>query len=157
MPIYGWKCVNCGSEVDRLMSYDKMKSVELICKTCNIEMRRTITAPAKTASGWGDQGVVTGIYNKGLGCFVKSDRDADRIAKERGLIRFQEAFNGSSYERVIDEEIDTQCNINLQANKDAVEIKDKMSGGADMGEAFAEVFSVNRMKQDGLLANDIEG
>lgn len=157
MPIYGWKCVNCGSEVDRLMSYDKMKSVELICKTCNVEMRRTITAPAKTASGWGDQGVVTGIYNKGLGCFVKSDRDADRIAKERGLIRFQEAFNGSSYERVIDEEIDTQCNINLQANKDAVEIKDKMSGGADMGEAFAEVFSVNRMKQDGLLANDIEG
>lgn len=157
MPIFGWKCVSCGIEVDRLMSYDKMKSVEMICKSCNIEMRRTITAPAKTASGWGDQGVVTGIYNKGLGCFVKSDRDADRIAKERGLIRFQEAFNGSSYERVLDENVDSQCNISLQHNRDAVQVQDKVKAGAEMGEAFAEVFSVDRMKADGLLPKDIQG
>jgi len=157
LPIYGWKCVSCGIEVDRLMSYDKMKSVEMICKSCNLEMRRTISAPAKTASGWGDQGVVTGIYNKGLGCFVKSDREADEIAKKRGLIRFQEAFNGSSYERVMDENVDSQCNISLQHNRDAVQVQDKVKAGAGMGEAFAEVFSVDRMKADGLLARDIEG
>ena len=157
MPIFGWKCVSCGIEVDRLMSYDKMKAVEIVCKTCGIEMRRTITAPAKTASGWGDQGVVTGIYNKGLGCYVKSDRDADRIAKSRGLIRFQEAFNGSSYERVTDENVDSQCNIALQHNKDLVQVNDRISDGADMGEAFAEVFSVDRMKADGLLSSDVQG
>jgi hypothetical protein len=32
-----------------------------------------------------------------------------------------------------------------------------MAAGADMGEAFAEVFSVERMKSDGILKEDVGG
>lgn len=157
MPIYGFKCVNCGMAVDKLMSWEKMQRTEVVCTKCNVEMRRVITAPAKTASGWGDQGNISGIYNKGLGCFVKNDRHADEIAKSRGLVRFQDAFDGKSFERVIGENIDSQCNIHLQHDADVVLLKDKMSEGFNMGEAFAEVFSVDRMKADGVLTEDVKG
>ena len=139
------------------MSWEKLSRSEIVCTRCNLEMRRTVTAPAKTASGWGDQGVVTGIYNKGLGCYVTSDRHAEQIAKSRGLVRFQDVFEGNSYDRMIDESIDSQCNMHLQHSRDAAEVRDRMSAGADMGEAFAEVFSVERMKADGTLKEDVNG
>jgi putative FmdB family regulatory protein len=156
MPIYSFRCVVCGKNADRLMSWEKLQRSEVVC-SCGVEMRRTITAPAKTASGWGDQGVVTGVYNKGLGCYVTSDRQAEQIAKSRGLVRFQDVFEGNSYDRVINENIDSQCLDHLQHAKDVSVVRDRMAGGADFGEALAETFSVDRMKADGLLSSDVNG
>lgn len=157
MPIYSFKCVTCGALADKLMSWDKLCRSEVVCTRCSVEMRRVVTAPAKTASGWGDQGVVTGIYNKGLGCYVTSDRHAEQVAKSRGLVRFQDVFEGNAWDRTIDESIDSQCNLHLQHSRDATEVRDRMSAGADMGEALAEVFSVERMKSDGTLKEDVNG
>lgn len=157
MPLYSWSCPKCTGIYETIMSYDKMKGSEVVCKPCSTVMKKDFTMPSKTASAWGDQGVVNGYYNKGLGCMVRSERHADEIAKARGLIRFQDAFNGQSYDTVTDTYMDADCLGHIQHNKDTVEIKDKMAAGADMGEAFAEVFSVERMKSDGILKEEVGG
>lgn len=142
------------------MSWERLQRSEILCIPCSIVMHRTVTAPAWTPSGWGDQTGkygVNGLYNRGLGCIVKNDRHADEIAASRGLVRFQDAFDGNSYARITEETIETQCKEWLQHSNDATEIRDRVAAGADMGEALAEVFSVERMKSDGLLDDGIKG
>lgn len=122
-------------------------------------MSRQVTAPAKTATTWGDQTGkygVNGVWNRGLGCMVQNDRHADAIAKSRGLVRWDAAFGEGSYERITEESIQFQCDDWLKHDKDATEVRDRVDKGADMGEALAEVFSVERMKQDGLLDDSIK-
>jgi hypothetical protein len=157
MPLYTFSCPKCTGVYETIMSYDKMKTSEVMCKPCQVDMKRDITMPSKTASAWGDQGFVNGYYNKGLGCMVRSERHADEIAKARGLVRFQDGFNGQSYETVTDAYMDKDCLGHIQHNKDTVEVRNKMDAGADLGEAFAEVFSVERMKSDGILKEDVGG
>lgn len=160
MAIYVFKCVNCGKEYEHITSWEKMQRSEIVCKSCNLVMERQMTCHAHTPGLFGDQTGTYGVngkYNKGLGCYVKNDRDAERIAKSRGLVPFSEAFPGRSWESMTDGDMDRQCNEALQHSADTVQIRDKMKAGADLGEAFAEVFSVDRMKADGLLSNDVRG
>ena len=160
MPLFAWGCTCCGREYETIMSYDRSEKIEILCKECNLVMPKKVNIPAFTPSGWGDQTGTYGVngkYNKGLGCYVKNDRDAERIAKSRGLVPFSEAFPGRSWESMTDGDMDRQCNEALQHSADTVQIRDKMKAGADLGEAFAEVFSVDRMKADGLLSNDVRG
>jgi len=157
MPLFSWTCPKCTGIYETIMSYDKMKETECRCKPCNETMKRNITMPARTANKWGDCGITSGYYNKGLGCVVRNETHADEIAKSRGLVRFQEAFDGQSYDTVTDAYMDTDCLDHIQHNKDTVEVRNKMDAGADLGEAFAEVFSVERMKSDGILKEDVGG
>jgi predicted nucleic acid-binding Zn ribbon protein len=56
MPLYTFSCPKCTGVYETIMSYDKMKTSEVMCKPCQVDMKRDITMPSKTASAWGDQG-----------------------------------------------------------------------------------------------------
>ena len=160
MPIYVFKCVKCGREAEQIMSWDKMQRSEVLCRPCNLVMERQMTCHAYTPSTFGDQTGTYGVngkYNKGLGCYVKNDKDAERIAKSRGLVPFSEAFPGRSWENMTDAGMHDQMDDALKHEADAVAVRDKIAAGADAGEAYAEVFSVQRLKADGLLDDSVKG
>lgn len=160
MAIYVFKCTNCGKESEQIMSWDRMQKSEVLCKPCGLVMPRQMTFHAKTPSLFGDQtGTygVNGYYNKGLGCRVLNDRHADQIARSRGLVPFNEAFPGRSWDNVTDDGMHAQMAESLQHHADAVAVREKMAAGADAGEAYAEVFSVQRLKADGLLDDSVKG
>lgn len=160
MPIFAWGCTCCGKEYETIMSYERSEKVEVLCKGCSLVMRKKVNIPAFTPSSWGDctgKFGVNGTYNKGLGCFVKNNKDAEQIAKSRGLVPFSEAFSGRSFESVTDADMDARCTEALKLEADSVAVRDRVVAGADLGEAFAEVYSVDRMKADGLLSDDVRG
>lgn len=160
MPIFAWGCKGCGKEYETVMSYSRSESVEILCRGCNVVMNKKVNIPAFTPSGWGDQTGTYGVngkYNKGLGCYVKNDKDAERIAKSRGLVPFSEAFPGRSWENMTDAGMHDQMDDALKHEADAVAVRDKIAAGADAGEAYAEVFSVQRLKADGLLDDSVKG
>jgi predicted nucleic acid-binding Zn ribbon protein len=160
MPIYVFKCVNCGGEAEQIMSWEKLQRSEVLCIPCGLVMKQQMTCHAHTPSRFGDQTGTYGVngkYNKGLGCYVNNDRHAEQIAKSRGLVPFSEAFSGRSFESVTDSHMDSSCIEALKLEADSVAVRDRVAAGADLGEAFAEVYSVDRMKQDGLLSDDVRG
>lgn len=160
MPIFAWGCTCCGKEYETIMSYERSEQVEVLCKECSLVMKKKVNIPAFTPSGWGDQTGTYGVngkYNKGLGCYVNNDRHAEQIAKSRGLVPFSEAFSGRSFESVTDTDMDARCTEALKLEADSVAVRDRVVAGADLGEAFAEVYSVDRMKADGLLSDDVRG
>ena len=81
MPTYEWECADHG-RWDVQMRIAERDLVQA-CPTCGNHGKRTITAPnidRTAAAGWNQQS-----YNPGLGCWTKSHKDAERIAKSRGL------------------------------------------------------------------------
>ena len=80
---------------------------------------KTVSLIARTASSWSDScGTkygVNGFYNRGLGCWVSSDKEADRIGAERGLVRMDELGDKNWLDDKMDsmgqEEAETQRSI----------------------------------------------
>lgn len=82
MPTYGWRCKECGHEWDVFTTIAHRDDPET-CSQCPGAGERTLSAPSidKTAAGgWNQQS-----YNPGLGCWTKSTKHAEQIAKSRGL------------------------------------------------------------------------
>lgn len=112
MPVYVWKCAEHGNW-DVQMRVADMDLVQA-CPTCGSHGTRQLTAPNidKTAAGsWNQQS-----YNHGLGCWTKSQKHAEQIAKSRGL------------EPVGNEPPD---NLHKAAEKTQQEIRDKRWAEAD--------------------------
>jgi putative FmdB family regulatory protein len=79
---YDFECPRCG-RVEERDSYKPLPN----CPECGDEMFRIYTVPSINISG----GTQRGFYGSGphfderLGCMVKDDREASKIAKRRGL------------------------------------------------------------------------
>jgi putative FmdB family regulatory protein len=88
MPIYVFKCNQCGLEVENLMSYNKMQNTEVVCTACSMEMCRLMTAPAKTAMAWHgnwSEGMDHNKFSVALGRKVTNVREEARIMESRGF------------------------------------------------------------------------
>lgn len=83
MPLYDFDC-DCGVFEELV----KSSIYETECPACGELCHRLISAPAKTASLWGDSPFgINGTYNRGLGTRITSRKQEDAICKERGLVR----------------------------------------------------------------------
>ena len=113
-------------------------------------MMPIVTMPAKTRGTWG--GVDTGYFDRGLGCWVDSNRDADKIARKRGLVR------ASDFDKnYIEDKADAYAVEQRQLESDSQEYKNNIASGMDASDAAAKTFSVSKLKQRGMLDASIKG
>tara|TARA_R110000824_G_scaffold22518_4_gene82359 strand:- start:5020 stop:5469 length:450 start_codon:yes stop_codon:yes gene_type:complete len=148
MPLYPYHCPKCGAYEEVLCSPQE-KPAGLDCD-CLFEMMPIVTMPAKTRGTWG--GVDTGYFDRGLGCWVDSNRDADKIARKRGLVR------ASDFDKnYIEDKADAYAVEQRQLESDSQEYKNNIASGMDASDAAAKTFSVSKLKQRGMLDASIKG
>lgn len=59
----------------------------MVCSICGNDLRKMVTAPARTPNRWGDTlGGVNGFYDRGLGASYQNSVEREKIMKQRGLI-----------------------------------------------------------------------
>lgn len=85
-----------------------------------------------------------GFYSTNLGCYVKSTKHEDEIAHSRGLIRVSDVSRDD-----LDRAYDRSVEQARQHEKDVARMKS--------GENLEDIYSVDRMKKDGLLNDSIKG
>jgi len=89
MPIYEFRCALDGFTAEKVMSYEKSKTVEVICPRCNSNMPKIVSLVAKTADGWHGNwtdGLQSNYYSKNLGRKVANKREEVKILESRGFV-----------------------------------------------------------------------
>ncbi len=91
MPLYSFKCIQCGSKKELLMKWEESNTSEVMCTACSLVMRKQVSLVAKTAglwnAGWQEGLSNHGKYDAGLGCKVYSEKHRDEILSAKGLTR----------------------------------------------------------------------
>lgn len=91
MPLFEFKCYQCGAKVEHLMRYEESETAEVLCVPCSMVMVKMIPMIAKTTglwnSGWQAGLSNHGTYDKGLGMKIYSEHQRDAVLKSKGLIR----------------------------------------------------------------------
>ncbi len=82
MPIYDYGCEDCRVtwDVTKLMSESDTQEACPRCAAIGTKLPALFQVDKTAAGAWNQQS-----YNPGLGCWTKSTKDAERIAKSRGL------------------------------------------------------------------------
>lgn len=80
--IYPYQCTSCRHEFEVIKSVRDIESPEN-CPVCDIISIRTI---ARSQSFFGATDWDTRHYNHALGMVVRSNKEAQKIARERGLV-----------------------------------------------------------------------
>jgi putative FmdB family regulatory protein len=144
MPIYQYTCKSCSTVHERLLPMSKMDSfIEENSCECGGDLRRKITAPAHTPSGWGDMTGrygVNGFFSKALGAYTDSPEMERKIMEKRGFIR--ESDLPKNYW-----EDETARRLGLMREQDKIteEYKGLLSAGHSKEEAIAQTFSTDRI------------
>ncbi len=92
----------------------------------------------------GDGASGGGFYSDNLGCYVKSTKHEDEIAHSRGLVRVSD-ISKDNLDRAFDRSVEQA----KQHQADAERFKS--------GEKLEDIYSVDRLKKDGLLDSNIKG
>lgn len=148
MPLYPYHCPKCGAYEEVLCSVES-KPMGLDCD-CGKDMLPVVTMPARTPGQWG--GVDSGYFDRGLGQWVNSYREADKIAKEKGLVRASD-FD----DKFIEDSVDKFGTEQKALEADRKEYRSYVDSGMDAGEAAAKTFSVSKLKERGMLDASIKG
>ena len=147
MPLYEYKCEECRQEYVELWSY-AMAPMNMAC-LCGGRAVRKISLIARTPNRWGD---TNGYWDPGLGSWIANSQDRDRKMKEMGVVPL------ADYDKYyVEDRLDKEDAQMIQAEKDSQEVARLESEGVSRGDAFAQVYSTERMAADGLLPDDIKG
>jgi putative FmdB family regulatory protein len=147
MPLYEYKCQKCNRKYEQLYSVRDAPRIDECA--CGGKAYRMVSLIARTPNRWGD---TNGYYDPGLGSYVANSQERDKKMKELGVVPL--ADYGTHY---IDDRLDKEDQQMIQQEKDSQEVKRLEGEGVSRGEAFAQVYSTERMAADGLLPNDIKG
>ncbi|HNG97750.1 MAG TPA: hypothetical protein PLW93_05750 [Candidatus Absconditabacterales bacterium] len=97
----------------------------LVSSTGRKAIRKNVQLVARTKTTWSDScGThygVNGYYNRGLGCRVHSDKEAESIAKSQGMIRLDEVSQDKYF---IDDHVER---VNSEYMREEKEYNDMMS------------------------------
>ena len=101
MPLYDFKCSDCTTTREKLISWEKAKE-GLTC-TCGGHMTKQVSMPAKTPGAW-NSGWTDGLsgyaqYDNGLGMNIYSEKHRDRELEKRGWIRESDLGGDDWWER----------------------------------------------------------
>lgn len=87
-------------------------------------IRKQVALIARTNASWSDScGThysINGYFNRGLGCYVHSDKEAEQIAVSKGLTRLSDISDNPHY---IDDQMQQQDNEYIQGERDYAEMK----------------------------------
>lgn len=91
MPLFEFKCYQCGAKTEHLMRYEESETAEVLCVPCSMVMVKQIPMIAKTTglwnAGWQAGLLNHGTYDQGLGMKIYSERQRDAVLKAKGLTR----------------------------------------------------------------------
>lgn len=97
---------------------------DTITSTSGRIAKRIISVTAKMSNQWssacGTQYGVNGYFNRGLGCYVHSDKEAEQIAVSKGLTRLSDISDNPHY---IEDQMQEQDNEYIQGERDYAEMK----------------------------------
>lgn len=79
MPLYEYICNRTGRHYEVIRRYED----RAVCP-CGCGAKRIISAPAKTASRWGDT-PWTGRYDRGLGMMLRDKNHREEVMRKRNL------------------------------------------------------------------------
>tara|TARA_A100001201_G_scaffold134627_1_gene122369 strand:- start:497 stop:1030 length:534 start_codon:yes stop_codon:yes gene_type:complete len=175
MPFYKYKCRNCDQTTEILHQWEwreeekkKLKEAgeievnppisSIYCghpdgfdpdsdtyEGCgSTDVYRVMTAGGSFGIIGGDGASGGGFYSTNLGCYVKSTKHEDEIAHSRGLRRI------TDYSR---DEIDRAYERSVEAARTQASDAARFAAG----EKLEDIYSVDRMKKDGLLDDSIKG
>ena len=82
MPLYEYRCIDCGASQERICSFEQRDESPLC--SCGQTTHRTVTAPARTASQWGDS-FWDGRKDRGLRTTLVSKKHREAVMRQRGL------------------------------------------------------------------------
>ena len=144
MPIYENMCYTCRKVEEVVTKWDTPASE---CPMCGSERKRLVSAPAKTAMRWGDNGIsgqgVNGTYDRGLGATYYTSMERDAICKAKGLVPLSEV-GGDSF---VEKRMSTEIEVKAQQDKVMQTYLDKKAeyGGSKAAAARAvlETFPAN--------------
>ena len=147
MPLYEYKCGECRQEYVELYSYAAApRSVQCMCGG---KAARKVSLIARTPNRWGD---TNGYWDPGLGSWIANSQDRDRKMKEMGVVPL------ADYDKYyVEDRLEKEDAQMVQLEKDSQEVARLESEGVSRGDAFAQVYSTERMAADGLLPDDIKG
>lgn len=148
MPLWDYKCDN-GHVEEHLVWVGEECPRWLKCATCGENTRIQLPLVARTANRWGD---TNGGYNKHLGQHVSNSMHREKILREKGLVDLRDMPNNYFEDR-----LEQETKEHLQNHHDVAEFKSHLAEGCDEGEALAKTFSTTKLKERGLLAEDIRG
>jgi len=146
MPIYEFRCNECNDVWDKMLSISQRKEPQT-CPTCSTQMKRLISAPAKTATLWHgnwSEGLSSNLYSKALGQRVSSRRQEEEIMRSKGFI--PESDLGDGY-------LDKVASDRQQAAVEQDKINDEYKANlkkfnGDKIKAVEETFPAHKMLSD---------
>ena len=147
MPLKDSFCSNCNKIEELLVKMDC--SAPPVC-TCGSERTFMISKPARTAGLWGDS---SGGYDFSLGRSFSGSREKEKYLRDNGLVAVSDLGSGFLDQKV-HEEIEAGDNHRRDVEVYGESLK-KHNG--DKGAAMADTFSVDVLKQRGLLDSDVAG
>lgn len=89
MPLYEYRCIDrgCGDVQERIRAFEQRDTAPLC--PCGQTTHRTVTAPARTASQWGDS-FWDGRRDRGLRTTLVSKKHREAVMKQRGLRQLED-------------------------------------------------------------------
>lgn len=100
---------------------------------------------------------VNGVFNRGLGCMVYSDRDLRAKAKAKGLVLAEDAgISSAGWSAKVDDQFNQDIKAANDHEKAIAKIKEGLDTHKDEGRAIADAFSVEQMKETGNLKADYD-
>ena len=148
MPLWDYKCDN-GHVEEHIFLAGENNPRWMKCETCGENTRVQLPLVSRTANRWGD---TNGGYNKHLGQHVSNSMHREKILREKGLVDLRDMPNNYFEDR-----LEKETEAHLQNHHDVSEFKSHLAKGCDEGEALAKTFSTTKLKERGLLAEDIRG
>ena len=89
MPLFDFKCPSCGNVEEKFLK-SRDGSVEVVCVTCDIIMKKLPPLLAKTSTlwnaGWNAGLEGQGFHSRSLGKKVHSQREEENIMRAKGFI-----------------------------------------------------------------------
>ena len=89
--MHDYQCSVCSRRTEELFRAQDTVTDTIDCEYCGEEASKVISPPADMNRMWAGQagtgGGVNGYFDRGLGCRVHSEFEADKIAESRGLVR----------------------------------------------------------------------
>ena len=89
MPLFDFKCPSCGNVEEKFLK-SRDGSVEVLCVTCDIIMKKLPPLLAKTSTlwnaGWNAGLEGQGFHSRSLGKKVHSQREEENIMRAKGFI-----------------------------------------------------------------------
>ena len=148
MPLWDYKCDN-GHVEEHIFLAGEESPRWLKCQTCGENTRIQLPLVSRTANRWGD---TNGGYNKHLQTHVSNSMHREKILREKGLVDLRDMP-----EHYFEDRLEQEKEEHKTHGNDLREYKAHLESGCDQGEALAKTFSATKLKERGLLADDIRG